>query len=137
MNLEREHSIITERESFMNEFSERRKEPRKKLMAFTSVYDKPKGVLLGYIRDLTLQGVLVIGEKKLDVNTQTILAFELPGGLPGITTAQLTISARVARCDQDEISQIYQTGFEFTDIKPEQTQIIKALLKRYHFRHVL
>jgi hypothetical protein len=31
----------------MNEFSDRRKETRKKLMAFTQVYDQPKGILLG------------------------------------------------------------------------------------------
>ena len=67
----------------IEEQSERRKEPRKKLMAFTPVYDRSKGILLGYIQDLTLQGVLVIGEKKLEENTQVSLSFELPGGLPG------------------------------------------------------
>lgn len=119
----------------MNEFSDRRKEARKKLMAFTLVYDQPKSNLLGYIRDLTMQGVLVIGEKELATNTETTLAFELPGGLPGISATQLSISARVARCDEDESSQTYKIGFEFTDIEPEQTEIIQALLVRYHFRH--
>jgi len=119
----------------MSDFSDRRKEPRKKLMAFTSVYDQEKGILLGYIRDLTLQGVLVIGEKTLVVNTQTTLAFELPGGLPGIMATRLTISARVARCEVDESSQTYKIGFEFTHVEPEHTEIIYALLERYHFRH--
>lgn len=118
----------------MVEQRERRKEPRKKLMAFTQVYDQPKGSLLGYIRDLTLQGVLVIGEKKLDANTQTTLAFELPGGLPAITATQLSISARVARCDEDESSQTYKIGFEFINVRPEQTEVLQALLERYHFR---
>jgi len=119
----------------MDDQHERRKEPRKKLMAFTSVYDLYKAMLLGHIRDLTQQGVLVIGEKKLDVNTQTTLAFELPGGLTGIAATHMKISARVARCEVDESSQIYKIGFEFTDIKPEQTEILQALLERYHFRH--
>lgn len=118
----------------MNKFNDRRKEARKKLMAFTQVYDQPKGSLLGYIRDLTLQGVLVIGEKKLDANTQTTLVFELPGGLPGITATQLSISARVTRCEEDESSQTYKIGFEFTDVKPEKADILQALLERYHFR---
>jgi len=123
----------------MNDLNDRRKEPRKKLMAFTPVYEKPKGTLLGYIRDLTLQGVLVIGEKKLDVNKQTTLAIELPGGLPNvnITPTLLTVSARVARCEVDESSQIYKLGFEFIDLEPEQTEVIEALLKRYHFRHTM
>jgi c-di-GMP-binding flagellar brake protein YcgR len=119
----------------MSDFSDRRKEPRKTLMAFTPVYDQDKGVLLGYIRDLTLQGTLVIGERKLEPNTLTTLAFELPGGLPSITSTRMKISARVARCEEDESSQTYKIGFEFTDVKPEQTEILQALLERYHFRH--
>lgn len=117
----------------MDDFTERRKEPRKKLMAFTPVYDHPDGTLLGYIRNLTLQGVLVIGERKLEPNTHTTLALELPGGLLGVPLTQLRISARVARCEVDETSQIYQIGFEFTDIEPEQVKTLEALLKRYHF----
>ena len=119
----------------MDESGERRQEPRKKLMAFTPVYDQTKGILLGYIRDLTLRGVLVIGEKKLDVNTKIVLAFELPGGLPGVKATRMKILARVARCEEDESSQTYKIGFEFTDVEPEQTEIIQALLERYHFRH--
>ena len=119
----------------MNKFSDRRKETRKKLMAFTPVYEKSKGTLLGYIRDLTLKGVLVIGEKKLDVNTLSTLSIELPGGLPSIAATHLTVSARVARCEDDDSSQTCKIGFEFTDIEPEQTEINQALLERYHFRH--
>ncbi len=119
----------------MTEQSERRKESRKKLMAFTPVYDQGKGILLGYIRDLTLKGVLVISEKILDVNTQTTLAIELPGGLPEITATRMTIPARVARCEEDESTQTYKIGFEFTDVKPEHLKIVQALLERYHFRH--
>lgn len=119
----------------MNDRDERRKEPRKKLMAFTPVYDREKDVLLGYIRDLTMQGVLVIGEKKLSVGTRTTLEMELPGGLPGITATRMTISARVARCEEDKDTQTYSIGFEFSDLQPEQIEILQALLERYHFRH--
>jgi hypothetical protein len=119
----------------MNEISDRRKESRKKLMAFTPVYEQPNGTLLGYIQDLTLVGVLVIGEKKVDANTQTTLSFELPGGLTAVRATQLVISARVAHCEQDKNSQTYKIGFEFTDVNPEQVEVLQALLERYHFRH--
>jgi hypothetical protein len=121
----------------MDNFSDRRKEPRKKLMAFTSVYDQDKGVLIGYIRDLTLQGVLVIGEKILDVNNQLTLAIELPGGLPEIKVTRMTIPARVVRCTKEEGPQTYEIGLEFTDATPENLRIIQALLERYHFRHTM
>ena len=117
----------------MKERSERRKERREKVMAFTQVYDKDKGMLLGHIRDLTQQGALVIGEQALDVNTQIALTIELPGGLPGVSATHMTISARVVYCEEDESSQTYKTGFEFIGLKPEQSEHIQALLERYRF----
>jgi c-di-GMP-binding flagellar brake protein YcgR len=119
----------------MNKFDERRKEARKLVLKFTPVYNLDNGKIIGYLRDLTLQGALVIGEKTLDVDTQINLAIELPGDLPDIITKRLTISARVARCIEDENPNSYRLGFEFIEIQPEQTQIIEALLERYHFRH--
>jgi c-di-GMP-binding flagellar brake protein YcgR len=119
----------------MSEFDERRKEPRKTVMKFTPVYDTDKGNLLGYLRDLTLQGALVIGEKTLKVNTQVTLKFDLPEELTDFTAKHLTISARVARCIEDESPNSYKLGFEFKDINPEQIKIIEAVLERYHFRH--
>jgi len=120
----------------MGKFNDRRKELRKKVMAFAPVYDLGKGKLLGFLQNLTLQGALVIGEKTLEVNTQTTLGIDLPSDLPGVATDRLTISARVASCTKDdEATSSYKLGFEFTDIKPEQTQVIEAILERYHFRH--
>ena len=119
----------------MSEYDERRKEPRKTVMKFTPVYDLERGKLLGYLRDLTLQGALVMGEKTLEVNTLTTLKFELPGELPNITASHLIISARVARCVKDESPNSYQLGFEFQGVKAEQIKIIEAILERYHFRH--
>jgi PilZ domain len=132
-----DHEIVEaiRAERSMNEFDERRNDVRKKVMKFTPVYDLDKGSLLGYLRDLTLKGALVIGEKTMAVDTQTRLAIELPGDIPGITNKRLTISARVARCVDDEGPNSYQLGFEFIDITPEQIQVIEALLERYHFRH--
>ena len=60
----------------MTDYSNRRKESRKTVMAFTPVYELKQGKLLGYLRDITLQGALVIGEKTLEVNTQTVLDFK-------------------------------------------------------------
>jgi len=115
--------------------SERRKESRKKVMAFTPVYDLDKKRLLGYLGDLTLQGAMVIGAKTMEVDKQLTLKIEFQDDLPGIATRHLTIPARVARCDRDESPNSYKIGFEFTDIQLEHYDIIEALLERYHFRH--
>jgi hypothetical protein len=114
----------------------RRKEMRKKVMAFTPVRDSGRGILLGYLNDLTMQGAMVMGEKPLEIHSQISLSIELPGDLPGISARRMTIPARVTRCMQDEFGpREFDIGFEFTAIDPEQTKIIQALLERYHFRY--
>jgi len=119
----------------MSKFDDRRKEDRKLVMKFTPVYEADNGKLLGYLRDLTLQGALVIGEKTLEVDSLLTLRFNLPDDLPNIAAFNLTVATRVARCIEDETPNSYKLGFEFKDIGPEQTEIIEALLERYHFRH--
>ena len=61
-----------------------RKESRKKLMAFTPVYDLLHKTLLGYVGDLTLQGVMVIGEKFIEVDKQLTLGIEFPASQPDL-----------------------------------------------------
>ena len=113
---------------------ERRKETREKMTAFTPVYDLHPRILLGYLADLTLQGVRVTGEHSVEVNRRGILLIEFPDTLPDIVSMRITIPSRVARCTQDDISpQYYDIGFEFTEVKPEHTNVIEAILRRYHF----
>ena len=112
-----------------------RKETRKKLMAFTPVNDPDRGILLGYLGDLTFQGAKVIGEKPLAINSQATLEIEFHDDLPGISARRMTIPARVVRCVQDvESPREFDIGFEFTSPEAEHTKIIKALLERYQFR---
>lgn len=119
-----------------NYMDDRRREDRKVVMAFTLVYEN--GKLLGYLRDLTLHGAQVNGEKKMEVNTQTTLSIDLPGDVPGVTVGRLHVPSRVARCQKEEGSKTsYEIGFEFTELKQEQIKIIDSLLERYHFRHKL
>ena len=114
--------------------SEQRKEPRRKLMAFTPVYDSTQNILLGYVEDLTLLGVMVVGERLLEINKERVLKIEFPNDLPDVTASRITIPARVAWCKQDESRRYFNIGFEFTEVKPEQMKIFQAILERYQFR---
>jgi Tfp pilus assembly protein PilZ len=115
--------------------SDRRRETRKKVMAFTPVRDA-KGGLLGYLADLTAQGAMVVGEKPLEANTQMTLSIELPRDLPGVTASRLSLPTRVARCAPDEdTNREFHIGFAFSEVKPEQAKIIQAILERYFFRY--
>ena len=112
---------------------ERRKQPRKQLMSYTQVFDLYGGRLLGYLGDMNLGGVMVIGEKDVDINTVLTLAIELPE-LKGITAPRMTIPARVAWCEPDISPAYFNIGFEFQKLLAAQANIISAVMENYEFR---
>ena len=118
--------------------SERRKEIRRKLMAFTPVYNlgHPK-TLLGYLGDLTLQGALVIGEKPIEVNQETLLGIEFPNDLADLKVTRVALPARIAWCRHDDSPLHYNIGVEFIEVTPQQVEIFQEILARYHFRYVV
>ncbi len=112
---------------------ERRKEPRKNLMAYTQVFDLYGVYLIGYLGDLTLQGAMVIGDKQIKGTAEMTLAIELPE-LPEITASRMTIPAHVVWCQKDISPEYFNVGFEFKEVSSEQRQIIQAIIENYEFR---
>jgi len=115
----------------------KRIEPRKKLMAFTPVYELRHKTLLGYVGDLTLNGAMVIGEKPVEVDRHFILGIEFPESPLTMTAARIVIPSRVAWCRQDDSPQTFNIGFEFGEVSDENAAVIKAIMERYQFRSVL
>lgn len=114
---------------------EHRKELRKKFLAFTPVYDSDQKILLGFVGDLTISGVMVIGEKAVDSGVERLLKIEFPTDLPHVTSTHIIIRARTAWCRQDgESKHSYNIGFEFIELDPEHSKLIQAILGRYCFR---
>ena len=111
-----------------------RKESRKKLMKFTPVYDLRLKTLLGYVGDLTLKGVMVIGEKPLEMDKHVILGIEFPEKIAELISMRVVITGRVARCQKEDNEQYYDIGFEFIDLSTEAAMIIEVVLERYQFR---
>ena len=114
-----------------------RKESWKKLVAFTPVYDLLHKALIGYVGDLTPQGVMVIGEKPVEINKHLALGVEFPDDESKARTLKIVVPARVAWCRPDVTPQYFNVGFEFLDISPENAKIVAAILTRYQFRHVM
>jgi Tfp pilus assembly protein PilZ len=112
---------------------ERRKEQRKNLMAYTQVFNLNGGLLLGYLGDLNLHGLMVIGDKAMTENTELALAIELPE-LPDISASRITMPARVAWCQQDISPEYFNVGFEFKEVTDKQKTVIEAIMANYEFR---
>ena len=117
--------------------SERRKETRRRLTAFTPVYDLHPRMLLGYLGDLTLRGAMVVGTNLTTINKETVLEIGFPSEIPDIPVLPVKIPARIAWCRPDENPQYFNIGVEFTEVSPEHAEIFQHILERYHFRHAL
>ena len=103
-------------------------------MSFTLVHDAKTGKLLGYLRDLTLNGAQVNGSKELDIGTDVILTMKLLSDIPEVVGQELHIGARVTRCIAvTEMPVGYEIGFKFTDLPSEEKELIEKFLQRYQF----
>lgn len=112
---------------------ERRKEPRKTLMAYTQVFDLYGGYLLGYLADLHLQGAMVIGNKPVENKLELTLAIELPN-LPNVKASRISVPARSVWCQQDISPEFFNIGFEFKEVLEDQKKVIRAIMDQYEFR---
>src|SRR5690349_21001337 len=115
--------------------SEQRKDTRKKLMAFTPVYDSISRSLLGYVGNINLLGLMVISEHPVEIGREVVLDIKFPTDLDKKSGQTLITPARVAWCKQGDSPKSWAIGFEFTKITAEQKAAIEALLERYHFRY--
>jgi hypothetical protein len=112
---------------------ERRKEPRKTLMAYTQVFNLYGGYLLGYLADLHLRGAMIIGNKPVEPKQELTLAIELPD-LPNESASRITIPAHVVWCQQDISPEFFNIGFEFKGVDDDQKKVIQAIMDHYEFR---
>lgn len=113
--------------------NERRKQERKSLVAYTQVFDLYGGNLLGYLGDLTASGAMIISEKPMKPNLEITLAIELPE-LPNINAVRMSLTSRVAWCQQDLSPQFFNIGFEFKEVSADQKKLIDSIIENYQFR---
>jgi hypothetical protein len=102
-------------------------------MAYTQVFDLYGGRLLGYLADLTLRGAMIIGDRGLPKDVKLTLAIELPE-LQNVKATRLVLPARVVWCDEDISPQYFNIGFEFLEVRPEQSGIMEILVRQYEFQ---
>lgn len=115
---------------------DKRKDPRKKLMAFTPVYTLKPKTLLGYLEDLTIHGARVVGDVTLEADTLITLVIDFPKDTASLPPEPFTIQARVARASQDE-AHYENLGLEFVNVTDEQARILEAAILRYEFQRVI
>jgi len=113
---------------------ERRKLERKYLVIYSRVFDRMTGSILGYLGDLTPEGAMIIGEHRIEPESQMELRFDLPD-LIEAKRDHLDIRASSVWCQPDIDPSFVNVGFHFLDLKPEDLKIVDMLIDLYEFRH--
>ncbi len=110
--------------------NEQRKNERRKLIAFTPVYDCQRNLLLGYLGDLSMQGAMLVGKKPMEVNEKMTLSIGFPESLQ-FPAKPAIVPARVAWCRREKNPQYFNIGFEFQEVDQENKIAIKSILEKY------
>jgi len=112
---------------------ERRKLPRKYLLAFSSVFKQSTGELIGYLNDLTLEGLMIISKESLEINTELGIYLDLPEMILSKERA-LKIQVRVIWVQPDVEPSLNNIGFQFLGLKDNQKPVINQMIDAYEFR---
>jgi len=113
---------------------ERRKQPRKELMAYSQVFDVHEGYLIGYLGDLNLSGAMVISDLPMNTDTQLTISIQLPE-LENFSDTSITLPVRTAWCHKDISPDYFNIGLEFKEVTDRQKGIIEAIMENYEFSH--
>ena len=112
---------------------ERRKLERKYLVVYSRVFDRRTGKVIGYLSDLTIQGAMIIGEHQLDKGEYYQLRIDLPESAE-FKKDHIDLTAKSVWSKPDIDPVFFNTGFEFSQLSPEDEKIIDLMIQLYEFR---
>lgn len=96
------------------------------------VIDNDTDQLLGYLVNLTTEGLMLTTEATVETEAQFHLKIVLPAEIKGIKEIILPSTSRW--CEKDEESpDFFNVGFQVTDLSKSDAKIIKKLMKKYCF----
>ncbi len=111
---------------------ERRKLPRKYLMIFSSVRDNNTSEELGYLSDLSLEGLMLISKTPKEAEKEIELYIELPEE-PNFLQKKIIIAARTIWCEADIDPRLYNIGFKFKNLSQKDKAVIEKMIEVYQF----
>ena len=95
------------------------------------VYDDKTDQELGYVVNITNEGIMITHDQSIDVNVDYHLKLVLSAEIEG--KKELHFTARSRWTEEDSESDFYNTGFQFIDPSPPDPQIIEKLIQDFCF----
>ena len=112
---------------------ERRKLKRRHIMFYSRVFDRQTGQMLGYLGNLTGEGVMLISETPLEVDVEYLLRLDLPEDI--YKKPILNLRSKSVWCQPDIDPNFFTTGFQLMDVSEEDLNIIDQIVDDYGFRN--
>jgi hypothetical protein len=112
---------------------ERRKLERRHIMFYSRVFDRKTGQLLGYLGNITSEGIMLISETPMDVDVGIFLRIDLPDDM--YAKPVLNLKAKSVWCKPDIDPKFYTTGFQLSEITEDDLKIIDQIIDDYGFRN--
>ncbi len=94
------------------------------------VYDRITDRSLGYMIDISSEGMKITGRMFIRENDIYKIRVELPEEVKG--SDQLIIDVRSVWCERDPETERYRAGFAFVSTFPHHEEIIRLLFDRTH-----
>lgn len=111
---------------------ERRKLKRRYLMFYSRIFDRIDGSLIGYLSDITVEGMMVISEVPLETGITHKLRMDLPEDIFG--TSHLDLEAYCIWSHKDVNPNFFIAGFKLEELKPDEVKIVERIIESYGFR---
>ena len=112
--------------------ADRRKIKRRYLIYYGRVFDETAQKLIGNLVDITDRGFMLLSDSPFPVDETHRFKLELTDDIAD--HAFLNFTARSLWCEPDLDPNHYNTGFEILQLKPQDAELIRSIVKKYGFR---
>jgi hypothetical protein len=101
------------------------------LIYYLRIFDSNSGENIGHLVDITTRGIMMISEHPVSPGKDFSFKMQLPGVITG--REEIEFTAQSLWCKKDINPDFYVSGCEITNISPQETKTITALINAYGF----
>lgn len=112
-----------------------RKIDRRYLVFYLRVLDEANREILGYLVDISEQGVMLVGDGKVEVGEEYRLRMRLPTQMKK-DRDEVIFNATSKWCKPDTDTETYLAGFQLSDLHPATQRLISSLINDFGYNQV-
>ncbi len=110
---------------------DRRRQERRPLIHHLSVFRKESDKVFGFLGNVTSRGMLLFSQEPVEADAGAFFPLEMALPDPVLGTKAIAFQASSRWCKQDERTGLYATGFQITDIDPQNASVLSAAMEQY------